>query len=135
MKRIFILAAGLALAGCQSSSLTETATAGTSPTTGIPTNYREIIAHEIRGTADYQRGIKNAQISNVESAWAGLINGGNVPTVCVKFGPNGLGGVTYHLYKFPNGRLAAENGRIDGAAFQLSYCGSRTYSPFAEIEK
>jgi hypothetical protein len=101
--------------------------------------YRQLIAQEMKSSRWYARGIRDAEISSPAVAWGGLINGGRVATVCIRYKTQGallLGyGQAAKVFFFPNGRMSAESGDVSAPGwYALSCSGDRTYTPFPEIE-
>jgi hypothetical protein len=136
----FSFAAVFALAGCQTTGTTPDPLASAGGGQGLPPNYRQIITDEIHDSVDYRSGIRNAQISQPVTRWAGPFSGGTVPTVCVRYqtqNPAGifigsqLNGDTELVYPFNGGKIGLAYGRVAGPA---NPCGpDRVYAPFPEV--
>ena len=137
--RAVALLASVGVAGCQTAADLRSAPAGSTASglEALPSNYRQIIVQEIKSSSDYGRGIREPEISNPDMGWGGLINGGRVPSVCVRYKTQGAAMFGYgnmaRAFYFPNGRLAAENGNVTAPGWYIMACGNRVFSPFPEI--
>lgn len=138
-RRVAVLMISAGLTACQSTGGAgpqATANSGLAPP---PSNYRQLIAQQIKSSRVYAtRGIVEAEISNPGVGWGGLINGGDVITVCVRYKvPGGLivsSTPVAEAFFFPNGKM--ESGRVDAPGWYMLACGrDRTFRPFPEIER
>ncbi len=133
------LLVALGLAACQSTGTPGPETAATAGIAPPPSNYRQLIIQEMKSSRWYARGIRDAEISNPGVGWGGLINGGRVTTVCIRYKTQGalmLGyGLAAKAFFFPNGRMSAESGDVNAPGWYMLSCGGdRTYTAFPEIE-
>jgi hypothetical protein len=108
----------------------------------LPANYRQIIADEIHDSVDYRSGMRNAQISQPVTRWAGPLNGGTVPTVCVRYQTGNAAGIflgsslygdTELVYPFNGGKIGLAYGRVLRGGINPCSGGDRVYAPFPEV--
>jgi hypothetical protein len=136
-RRGAVLIISMGLAACQSTGGAAPEAAANSGIAPPPSNYRQMIVQQIKSSRAYARGIVEPEISNPAVGWGGLINGGHVITVCVRYKvPGGLlvsSTPMAYAFFFPNGKL--EGGLVNAPAWYMLACGGeRTFRPFPEIE-
>jgi hypothetical protein len=112
MKRA-ILAAGILLAGCATSPQERQAIAES-----VPDGYRAQITAYYKSALKDPDSVKGAMISGPTTAFVGLLNGGNVPAVCVRFNAkNSMGGyvgLRTTAVVFRDGRISGTTPPIQG---------------------
>jgi NADPH-dependent 2,4-dienoyl-CoA reductase/sulfur reductase-like enzyme len=128
------------VAGCMTTA--SPPVTATNPHPDLPANYRKQIAEYMR-TQMFARmgGIKGAEISEPHRGFAGLINGGERDTVCVRFGGGGWPNFSVvRGYTFVGGKLNWDNGGIvseygRGVLTEAMACGENpTFKPFPEAD-
>jgi hypothetical protein len=123
---------GLLLAGCQTTADSVASSGGGSQHPDLPANYRQQIAEFMRTQLFAKiHGIRNAEISDPNRAFAGLINGGDRDFVCIRFGG------TVRAYVFVDGKLPWDNGGpvAPGIALLFKQCGEKpNFKPCPEAD-
>lgn len=138
-----VLVATIALAGCSSTSTSQRSSSGANTTTAVkapkvpnaslvPADFRAKIVAYAKQTLKDPYSIKSAEISDPREVFVGLINGGKVPGVCVRFNAKNSFGAYIGQRPFV---VAFKNGSIFyGAEPVFGDCDKATYVPFAELE-
>ena len=121
------------LAGCQTTA-SSSSVASNNPHPDLPANYRQKIAEFMRTQMFARSGIRNAEISDPNRTFAGLINGGDRDIVCVRFGS------TVRSYVFKDGVVYWDSGGIisqmgAGVLSERWACGGNpNFKPFPEAD-
>lgn len=122
----------LFLVGCQSSGIVASSGRAVSQHPDLPANYRQQVAEFMRTQLFAKiHGIKSAEISDPNRAFAGLIAGGDRDFVCVR-----LGGAV-RAYVFVDGKLPWDNGGATSPGFMLinNVCGENpNFKSFPEAD-
>jgi hypothetical protein len=120
------------LAGCATTAAPVTAN---NPHPDLPANYRQKVAEFMR-TQFFARtfGIKNAEISDPNRTFSGLVVGGDRDVVCVRLG------ATIRAYVFKDGVVYWDSGGIisqmgRGVLNERWSCGANpNFKPFPEAD-
>jgi hypothetical protein len=103
----------------------------------VPSNYRRLIVEEMKTALTTQTQIRDAQISQPEVTWGGVIKPlGKIATICVKYTATSvLGGATNgaRLFYFADGKLATSGGVYDRLSF-ARWCQPQVFSRFREFD-
>lgn len=124
----FAISLGL-LAGCQ----TVTPEAKAEISQGVPSDYREQTALYFRRFLKDPYSVRDAEISEPTSAFAGLLYGGNVPAVCVRFNAKNSFGAYTGIRTFAVG---FKDGKVTGQVqveVWFDTCRKERYEPFHEM--
>jgi hypothetical protein len=135
----------ICLGGCVTTDPTTSAQAApTTIPTGVPLNYRQLIASKLVASVDLNRLVR-AEISLPGEGWMGLINGGNRPMACVTLTIDGplIQQTQTAGFTFKNGQIddvfsiGASNlgGAVGAAIVGATTCDKFTYVPFPELRR
>lgn len=128
-KTIFAIGVALSLTACASVSPMKSQQLASQ----VPTNYREQIVSYVKNTLKDPYSIKSAEISPPTTSFVGLVNGGDVPGICVRFNAkNSFGayiGVETQSFAFKNGVVIGMGPPV------FNTCQGVPYEPFPELEQ
>jgi hypothetical protein len=122
-----LFAAAALLAGCQT-----TGQPGASSNNEVPSDYRQQVAASLRSSLKDPYSVRDARISLPTRTFAGLIWGGTIPAVCLRYNAkNSFGaytGIKTYFAHFQSGQLV----RIADNEFACG--GDIGYVQFTEID-
>lgn len=120
---------GMMLAACQT---TGEGTSVGAPQTSVPPDYRTQAVKFFHGYLKDPYSVRSAEISAPMEQFAGLLDGGMRPAVCVRFNAkNAFGayvGQRTHVVVFENGKVHR------GGEYMYACNGGVVYHPFPELE-